>query len=71
MNTLEELLESVSVMGPGQWENEDGPREWYAVCTDECGIIAYFMDSASAFRFRLDYINCLLNPVTHEKKENP
>jgi hypothetical protein len=64
MDTLQKLLESVSVMGPGQWENDDGPSEWYAVCTDEGGIIAYFMDSADAFRFRLDYINGLLNPVT-------
>ena len=59
--TLEDLLEEVSVMPPGDWTNDDGPDGWFAVCNDH-GIIAYFWDEADAFRFRLDYINRILNP---------
>jgi hypothetical protein len=55
------LLEDISVMEYGMWENDLGPKGWYAVCGSE-GIIAYFQDSADAFRFRLDYINRILNP---------
>lgn len=55
------LLEDISVMEYGQWENEKGPKGWYAVCGKD-GIIAYFEDSGDAFRFRLDYINRILNP---------
>lgn len=60
---LDQLLEEVSVLSPGQWENEDTPHlgEWWAVCNDQ-GIIAYFGDETDAFRFRLDYINRILNP---------
>ena len=35
--------------------------EWYAVCNDN-GIIAYFGKEVDAYRFRLDYINRILNP---------
>jgi hypothetical protein len=62
---IEELLQSVSVMAPGQWENDLSTisliKDWYAVCTDD-GIIAYFGEESDAFRFRLDYINRILNP---------
>lgn len=60
---LERLLEEVSVLGPGMWENEQTPTlgEWYAVCNDN-GIIAYFGKEVDAYRFRLDYINRILNP---------
>ena len=45
------------------WENEQTPTlgEWYAVCNDN-GIIAYFGKEVDAYRFRLDYINRILNP---------
>ena len=60
---LERLLEEVSVLWPGMWENEQTPTlgEWYAVCNDN-GIIAYFGKEVDAYRFRLDYINRILNP---------
>jgi hypothetical protein len=35
---------------------------WYAV-VNEKGIIAYFGNEKDAFRFRLDYINQLLNSI--------
>lgn len=61
---LDSLLEEISVMPPGQWENELSKTkllgDWYAVCSD-LGIIAYFGTESDAFRFRLDYINQILN----------
>ena len=58
--TLESLLDEWSVLVPGQWDNDQGPKDWYAVCDDE-GIVAYFGDEATAFRFRLSEINRILN----------
>ena len=57
---LDELLDEVSVCAPGMWENEEGPKDWYAVC-DEDGIRAYFGEEADAFGFRLYLINLRLN----------
>ena len=57
---LDELLETWSVLAPGQWENDQGPQDWYAVC-DEEGIIAYFAEEPDALRFRLSEINRVLN----------
>jgi len=59
---IHELLDKVHVDAPCMWENEDGPKGWYAVATDDDGIIAYFFKEKDAFRFRLDYINKQLNP---------
>lgn len=59
--TITDWLEAVQVMAPGMWENDCGPKDWFAVCNDE-GIIAYFGDETDAFRFRLDYINRQMNP---------
>lgn len=59
---LDQLLEDISVLAPGQWDNDEGPVGWYAVC-NERGIIAYFGKELDALRFRLSYINGLLNPV--------
>ena len=59
-----ELLDEISVMAPDMWEceeNTEGPKGWYAVTTAD-GIVAYFASENDAFRFRLDYINRLLNP---------
>lgn len=58
MTKLNHLAESVFVLDPGVWENNIGPKDWYAVCTDD-GIIACFSRESDAYRFRLDYINRL------------
>jgi hypothetical protein len=29
------------LMAPGQWENDDGPSEWWAVGHEDYGIVAY------------------------------
>ncbi len=58
--TLEELLEDWSVMEPGLWENEAGPKDWFAVANTD-GIVAYFRDEKDAFAYRLDKINQYLN----------
>lgn len=58
---LNDLLEDIDVMPPGMWENDDGPKGWFAVANDE-GVTAYFCKEADAFRFRLDLINRILNP---------
>ena len=58
--TLDDLLGEVSVLPPGQWDNDEGPKGWFAVC-DNTGIIAYFGKESNAFWFRLTVINALLN----------
>jgi len=40
-------VHAVDVMGPGEWENDDGPKDWYAVCDAE-GIKAYAGDKRLA-----------------------
>jgi hypothetical protein len=59
---IETLLEEISVMEYGLWENQNskGLLGWWAVASD-LGIIAYFGCEQDAFRFRLDYINRILN----------
>lgn len=59
---IEDLLEEISVMEYGLWENDasDVLKGWYAVSNDE-GIIAYFGREEDAYMFRLDYINRILN----------
>ena len=57
---LDELLESWSVLPSGQWDNDQGPTDWYAVA-NEAGIVAYFLREQDAFRFRLAEINRALN----------
>lgn len=37
---VEGLREDIDVMSPGQWENESGPQEWFAIA-DAAGIKAY------------------------------
>ena len=59
--TLDELLQEIDDIEPGEWENDDGPLDWWAVGNQE-GIIAYLGTERDAYRFRLDYINRLLNP---------
>lgn len=61
--SLDDLLDEISVHPPGLWENDQGPKDWYAVSTDEAGgIVAYFQYEVDACRWRLDYINRKLNP---------
>lgn len=56
---LDTLLDEISVME--EWDNDiKGLEGWYAVATD-LGIIAYFGSKNEAFRFRLDYINRIIN----------
>lgn len=57
-----DLLDTVSVAAPHMWENDEGPKGWYAVITDDDGIVAYFATENDALRFRLDLINRHLNP---------
>jgi hypothetical protein len=59
--SLSQLLDDISVIPPGQWNNTEGPEGWYAVC-DNKGIIAYFGKGSDAYRFRLSEINRRLNP---------
>lgn len=59
--SLNDLLETWSVLDPEQWENESGPMGWFAVCNDH-GIVAYFADERDAYRYRLSEINRTLNP---------
>ena len=56
-----EMLDEVSVAAPDMWENDEGPKGWYAVITDG-GVVAYFVTENDALRFRLDLINRRLNP---------
>ena len=56
---LDELLEEISILD--EWENQTtGLDGWFAVATD-LGIIAYFGEEAEAYKFRLDYINRIMN----------
>ena len=60
MKNIDDLLQEWSVLAPGQWDNEQGPKNWYAVCNDD-SVVAYFLDEKDAFRFRLAEINRVLN----------
>lgn len=62
-DTFDELLQEISVVEVAQLENHDDNeflQGWYAIINTE-GIIAYFGEESEALRFRLDYINRLLN----------
>lgn len=58
--SLDELLDDWNVHAPGMWENEEGPKDWYAVSNTD-GIVAYFGKESDALRFRLAEINRALN----------
>lgn len=60
MITLTEALGEWQVDAPGMWENDTGPKDWYAVSNND-GIVAYFSTETDACRFRLNEINRLLN----------
>jgi hypothetical protein len=58
--SLDELLEDWQVLAPGLWENDIGPKAWWAVANTD-GIVAYFGTREDAFRWRLAMINRELN----------
>lgn len=61
---LDQLLEDISVHEPGMWENNKGPKGWFAVSReDEGGIIAYFQHGSHAYAYRLFLANAALNPL--------
>jgi len=64
--SLDELLEEVQVQEideeVAEMNNTNGIFGWFAVVNDK-GIIAYFGSEKDAFRFRLDYINQILNTI--------
>jgi hypothetical protein len=59
--TLAQLLDAVAVYYPGEWQNEVGPKGWYAVSVLDRGILAYFQEESDAFRWRLAEINRIMN----------
>lgn len=61
---LDQLLTDISVHSPGQWENDQGPKDWWAISTEGAGgIVAYCADEALAYYIRLALINAKLNPI--------
>lgn len=58
---LDSALDYVQVHFPGMWENNEGPRDWFAVSYADLGIVAYFSDENDACAFRLNIINVWLN----------
>lgn len=60
MTNIQDLFEKWSVLEPGMYETQHGPAGWWAVANDN-GIIAYFGDEKTAYRFRLAEINRELN----------
>lgn len=57
---LDQLLDEISVLDEFAGSESELLSGWSAVCNTD-GIIAYFAEQADAFRFRLDYINRILN----------
>lgn len=56
-----ELLDNIAVEETNMFTAGDHPINMYAVISTN-GILAYFANELDAYRFRLDYINRLLNP---------
>jgi len=65
-NNMQQAFDDVDVIDVSMLDNyEEVPahlhmKGWYAVETDQ-GIIAYFAEEQEANRYRLDYINRILN----------
>lgn len=70
MPRIEQLLEDIDVLCPGMWENENSNgslKDWWAVSAESHGgIVAYFQYESDAYRFRMDLINQILNPVVNQ-----
>lgn len=68
---LDDLLQDISVHDPSDRQtaveagNVMWPDGWWGVSTPSRGLIAYFQAEVDAFRFRLDLINGMLNPVQY------
>ena len=60
--SLEQLLDEVQVIEEFENEATGILSGWFAVANNE-GIIAYFGNEKDACRFRLDYINQILNTI--------
>ena len=67
MKDLDYYLENITVEYPLEFPPKHefaDLTDWYGVANEE-GIIAYFGRESDAFRFRLDYINQLLNSINN------
>ena len=66
--TLQEALEYVFVDGVDKYHAElnklpDHMIGWYYVATGDLSVIAYFAFESDAYRFKMNYVNTLLNPI--------
>lgn len=61
--SLDEALDFWHVHEPDMWENDLGPKGWWAVSCADDGIVAYFSTERAAFWYRLAVINNKLNPT--------
>ncbi len=61
-DNIQDALEDWQVDEPGMWENETGPKGWWAVSNGHESIVAYFAKPEDAYRWRLSMINRDLNP---------
>ena len=59
---LSDALENWQVDEPGMWENDTGPKDWWAVSNNDEAIVAYFCKPEDAYRWRMDQINRQINP---------
>ena len=41
---------ALSVMAPGAWENEGGPKDWFAVADENLSIVAYACTEGVAYQ---------------------
>ena len=65
MKDLDYYLENICVEFPLEFPPKHDfadLTDWYGV-SNESGIIAYFGNETDALRFRLDYINSIMNPI--------
>jgi hypothetical protein len=63
--TLEQAIEQIDVFELDPSITRPNLSGWYAVSNNK-GIIAYFGNESDALRFRLSYVNALLNPISNE-----
>jgi hypothetical protein len=58
---LETQLKIWTVLDPGQWPENEGPKGWWFAVHDGERAVAYFRDIRSARRFRLAEVNRIMN----------